>query len=42
MSSARDLPIFDGMANFDQRLLESRTLDTAGGCYLGPKQIGAE
>jgi hypothetical protein len=38
MSFARDLPIFDGAANFDLELLESRTLD---GCYLGPKHIGA-
>jgi hypothetical protein len=41
MSFARDEPIFDGAADFDLELLESRTLDSAGGCYLGPKHIGA-
>jgi hypothetical protein len=41
MSFARDEPIFDGAADFDLELLESRTLDSAGDCYLGPKHIGA-
>jgi hypothetical protein len=40
MSFPRDEPIFDGAADFDLELLESRTLDSAG-CYLGPKHIGA-
>ncbi len=32
ISFARDLPIFDGVADFDLEFLESRTLDSAGGC----------